>query len=553
VQQETALKRTEAAKLNDLQQGARDPKLLWGCQAMLFNSYEFIFLFLPIALGGFWFLSRFQWRSLVTGWLMLMSLIFYAAWSPTFLLLLLGSVTLNWLLGKAMGYVRKDIPPSEPMPAAVKLLLGTSIGFNLVLLGYFKYANFFIDTVNGLGGSLETIEGLVLPLGISFFTFQQISHLIGVAKARDHLYSFPRYLLFVIFFPQLIAGPIMTAEELIPQFRKRNYRFDARNLSLGFTIFAIGLFKKTVIADSVSGYASPIFTAADNGDPISFFLAWQAAIAYTLQLYFDFSAYSDMAVGLGQMFNIKVVMNFFSPYKAISVGDFWRRWHISLSCFLRDYLYIPLGGSRVGELRRYVNLLVTMLLGGLWHGANWTFVAWGGIQGLYLCIDHGWRQFLKRRGWQLTAWPHQLAAWSLTFLATVVAWVVFRAETLTGGLRILRGMFGGSGFILPESFAGSLGFLSRLGIVFGSIENYGGIKGAAGLMLVLGLALLLPNVYQFMARERVVLDLYHHLAHAKPAWWAWQPTLVYALLTALFFTVGLSFANRMSEFLYFQF
>jgi alginate O-acetyltransferase complex protein AlgI len=520
---------------------------------VLFNSYEFIFLFLPVTLGGFWLLSQFRWRSLVTGWLLLMSLVFYGAWSPTFLLLLLGSVTLNWLLGKAMGEVRKDIPASQPMPQTVKLLLLVSIGFNLALLGYFKYANFFIDTINGLGGSLNGIDGLVLPLGISFFTFQQISHLIGVAKAHDHLYSFPRYLLFVIFFPQLIAGPIMTAEELIPQFRKRNYRFDARNLSLGFTVFAIGLFKKTVIADSISGYATPIFTAADNGDPISFFLAWQAAIAYTLQLYFDFSAYSDMAVGLGQMLNIKVVMNFFSPYKAISIGDFWRRWHISLSCFLRDYLYIPLGGSRVGEMRRYFNLLITMLLGGLWHGASWTFVVWGGIQGIYLCIDHGWRQFLKRQGKQLSSWPHRMAAWSLTFLAIVISWVVFRAETLAGAAEVLHGMLGLSGFILPEAFAKPLGFLTPLGVTFGTIENYGGVKGAAGLMLVLGIALVLPNAYQFMSRERVVLDLYHHLARTKSAWWAWRPTLFYAVLTAAMFTIGLSFANRISEFLYFQF
>jgi D-alanyl-lipoteichoic acid acyltransferase DltB (MBOAT superfamily) len=520
---------------------------------MLFNSYEFIFLFLPIALAGFWLLSRFRWRSIVTGWLVLVSLLFYAVWSSKFLLLLLASVLVNWWLAEAMARLRKALTAEAAMTGAIRTLLIAGLAFNLGLLGYFKYVNFFIDIVNGLGPSLEHLNGLILPLGISFYTFEQISYLVGVATAKGKHYNFPRFLLFVTFFPHLIAGPILNADELIPQFRQLNYHINPRSLALGFTVFAIGLFKKTVIADSVSGYATPVFTAADNGDPISFFLAWQAAIAYTLQLYFDFSAYSDMAIGISKLFNIKLPMNFFSPYKAISVGDFWRRWHISLSRFLRDYLYIPLGGSRKGDLRRYANLLVTMLLGGLWHGANWTFVIWGILHGTYLCIDHAWREFLKQRGLKLTAWPHQVAAWALTFLGVVVSWVLFRAETLNGAGQVLRGMFGFSGFVLPESLATHLGFLSRFGVVFGEIENYGGVKGAAGLLLVLGIALLLPNVYQFMAKESVALDVYRHLVSQQTAWWTWQPKLRYALLTAVIFTVGLSFANRVSEFLYFQF
>jgi len=520
---------------------------------MLFNSYDFIFVFLPITTVGFWLLSSFQKRFLVTGWLILVSLVFYSIWSPKFLLLLLASVGINWLIGEALARQRRDLQDDEKMTATVKLLVILGISLNLGFLGYFKYTNFFIDTVNNFGSGLERIDDLVLPLGISFYTFEQLSYLMGIANGKGQHYSFSRFLLFVTFFPQLIAGPILNADELIPQFRQFNYRLDFRNLAIGFTIFAIGLFKKTVIADSVAVYATPIFTAAEQGELISFLIAWQAAIAYTLQLYFDFSGYSDMAIGLSKMVNIKLPINFFSPYKAVSISDFWRRWHISLGRFLRDYLYIPLGGSRKGEVRHTVNLLITMLLGGLWHGANWTFILWGGLHGIYLCIDHGWKKILDQRNLTVESGYHYWFARMLTFLAIIVSWVVFRAETLSGANRILVGMVGGNGFVLPEDYAGTLGFLNRFGIQFETLSYYSDVQGSLLILLVLGFALFLPNVYQFMIREPVALDVYGSLAGQKPVWYSWRPTFGYASFTVVIFVVALSFCNQGSEFLYFQF
>jgi alginate O-acetyltransferase complex protein AlgI len=520
---------------------------------MLFSSYQFIFIFLPIAIIGFLLLSQLPHRSLVTGWLILISLAFYFIWSPPFLLLLLASVGVNWLVAEGLARQRGKALADEKMTVVVKLLVIFGISCNLGFLGYFKYVNFFIDSVNQLGLGLASIDELVLPLGISFYTFEQISYLVGVASGKGQHYPFPRFLLFVTFFPHLIAGPILNADELIPQFRPLNYRLDVRNLALGFTVFAVGLFKKTVLADSVAGYATPVFAAADGGELISFFLAWQAAIAYTLQLYFDFSGYSDMAIGLAKMFNIKLPINFFSPYKAVSISDFWRRWHISLGRFLRDYLYIPLGGSRQGEGRRYANLVITMLLGGLWHGANWTFILWGGLHGIYLCIDHGYKRFLAQRSLVFEAGYHYWLARLLTFLAVVISWVVFRATTLGGAGRILNGMWGRNGFVLPTAFSPKLGWLSHFGVQFGPLNHYGDVRGIIILLTVLSFALFLPNLYQFMTREPIALDVYHNLIDQKPAWYAWRPTFGYAVLTVMIFVVALSFGDQVSEFLYFQF
>lgn len=521
---------------------------------MLFNSYEFLFLFLPLALGGFFLFCQVGIRSLVTGWLILVSLIFYAYWNPIFLLLLLVSVAVNWLISEVIVRLRAKLPDGQSMTGAIRAVLFLGIAFNLGLIGYFKYINFFIDTINSLGASLGKINGLILPLGISFYTFEQISYLVGIAIGKGRSYGLPRFLLFVTFFPHLIAGPILSAEELIPQFRSLNYHFNARSLALGFTVFTIGLFKKTVIADSVAGYATPIFEAADNGQVISFFISWQAAIAYTLQLYFDFSGYSDMAIGLARLFNIKLPMNFFSPYKAISIGDFWQRWHITLSRFLRDYIYIPLGGSRQGEVRRYLNLFFTMILGGLWHGANWTFLLWGGLHGIYLCIDHGWQRFLKQCSWKApSSRLSQVAAQALTFLAVVISWVLFRSETLDGAKRILRGMSGLDGFILPESYATKLRMLSRFGVEFGTIENFGGIQAVAVILGLLTAVFLLPNLYEFMKGEPVALDVYRHLENKPSPWWCWKPTILYAVLTGILFCIGVGFCSSRSEFLYFQF
>jgi D-alanyl-lipoteichoic acid acyltransferase DltB (MBOAT superfamily) len=522
---------------------------------MLFNSYEFIFLFLPFSLLGFWAIITFRNTSLVTGWLIFISLLFYAIWSPKFLLLLLFSITVNWLFGHTIHrFGLKNISNQPGMPKILKFLLIVGISFNLFLLGYFKYTNFFIDTINSLGSSLEPLHNLILPLGISFYTFEQISYLVGVATGKGKHYDFPRFLLFVLFFPHLIAGPILSVEELIPQFCQENYRLDVRNLSIGFTVFSIGLFKKAVMADAIAGYASSIFDFAEIGQPLGFILAWQGAIAYSLQLYFDFSGYSDMAIGLAKLFNIDLPMNFFSPYKAIGIGDFWRRWHITLSRFLRDYLYIPLGGSRQGKQRQYINLVITMLLGGFWHGANWTFILWGLLHGTYLVIDRVWQQFQQTYRLELEGFWHRTAARSLTLLAIIVSWVLFRSQNLTVAGNILSGMLGFSGFLLPEEkLMSKFHFLTSMGVKFVPDYPFIGIRGTLEMLLMIAIVLFIPNVYQFMSRESISIDVYKHLQNQTTAWWAWKPTYLYGIMVgAIFFAAIYSF-NKPSEFLYFQF
>jgi len=352
---------------------------------MLFNSFEFIFFFLPITLTIFFWIGKRNHHQVAISWLVLCSLFFYGWWSPAYLALILFSMLFNYAFGVMLGNgeSRKN----------KKALLILGVGINLGLLGYYKYANFFIDQLNWLLDSNFHLEKIFLPLAISFFTFQQIAYLVDAYRQETKEYNFLHYCLFVTFFPQLIAGPIVHHKEMLPQFSKNIvYKFNYEHMAMGITIFIIGLFKKVILADSVSIYATPVFNAAEIGATVTFFSAWGGALAYTLQLYFDFSGYSDMAIGIAYMFGIKLPINFNSPYKATSIIDFWRRWHITLSRFLRDYLYFALGGNRKGSIRRYINLFLTMLLGGIWHGAGWTFVIWGMLHGTYLIINHAWRK-----------------------------------------------------------------------------------------------------------------------------------------------------------------
>jgi alginate O-acetyltransferase complex protein AlgI len=367
---------------------------------MLFNSYVFIFVFLPISFITFFILAKFH----LTKWailsLTLSSLFFYTYWNPPYLILLLISVVFNHQIGNLIGSFSPKSKPGKYL-----LILGMVV--NLGLIAYYKYANFLLASFDEVFRTDFHVSGIILPLGISFYTFNQIAYLVDVYQGDKRNYHLLEYILFVTFFPHLIAGPIVRHDELIPQFRKaRFFVFSHKNIALGLTIFTLGLAKKVLIADNLSPWVAPVF---EHAGEITFIEAWVGALSYTFQLYFDFSGYSDMAIGLGLLFNIRLPINFNSPYKATSISDFWRRWHITLSNFLRDYLYIPLGGSRRGEIRRYVNLLMTMLLGGLWHGAGWTFVLWGGLHGLYLCINHGWRK--------LNVSLPKLFAWLLTFFA----------------------------------------------------------------------------------------------------------------------------------------
>jgi alginate O-acetyltransferase complex protein AlgI len=338
---------------------------------MLFTSYEFVLLYLPVVFFIFFFVARRSARAAAT-WLVVASVFFYGWWNPKFVLLLLASVCFNYSAGYLIGHDRSR---------RNKILLVTAIVANLGLLGVFKYANFFITTLNGTGTHLALLD-IVLPAGISFFTFTQIAFLVDAYRGLAKEYDFVHYLLFVTWFPHLIAGPVLHHKQMMPQFADADtYRPHSESISVGLTLFSFGLCKKVLLADQFGLFANPVFDAAAQGVQPHLIAAWVGALAYTLQLYFDFSGYSDMAIGLSRMFNVKLPLNFDSPYKATNIIDFWRRWHMTLSAFLRDYLYFSLGGNRKGRMRRHLNLIATMLLGGLWHGAGWNFVVWGGLHG----------------------------------------------------------------------------------------------------------------------------------------------------------------------------
>lgn len=473
---------------------------------MLFNSNVFLFGFLPVVLIGFFCLAR--WRaSVAIGWLVAASLFFYGWWNPGYLALLGISIVVGFALAQAARSSR------------VWVWVGCS--FHLGLLAWFKYAGFLSVQIEALTGWPVTVARVALPLAISFFTFQQITFLVDCGRGRAKESRFLHYVLFVSFFPQLVSGPIVHHGEMIPQF-ERPLRLRGADFSVGLTLLAIGLFKKTVMADGVAAWSSPIYRAAALAAPIGVVDGWVAALGYTLQLYFDFSGYSDMAVGLGRMFGIQLPLNFHSPLKSPSIIEFWRRWHMTLSRFLRDYLYIPLGGNRHGALRRWVNLTITMLLGGLWHGAAWTFVFWGGLHGAYLGVNHAYRAAKRRWGVERLL-PPALGtplAVATTFLAVVVAFVVFRAENGLVALHILVGMAGLRG-------AGR------------AVEPEAGLWIAA--LLVVAWAL--PNSQQLLRRHDPGIDPYRHLQTSDPGWkitWAPSPgwaLFTWALLSASLFAI----------------
>ena len=409
---------------------------------MLFNSYEFLFLFLPVTLYGFFWLGR---RSVAYGaaWLALASLLFYGFWNPAYVGLLLASIGFNYVFGLWISRAN-----ARRQAGRKRHLLIFSITANLALLAYYKYANFFLTNIDTLTGSHWTLPDIILPLGISFFTFTQIAFLVDTYQGKVKEYDFVHYVLFVTFFPHLIAGPVLHHKEMMPQFAHLStYRPDWNNIATGWLLLTLGLCKKTMLADPLAPYVNLVFdgaqTALTTGAAVHTYEAWAGALAYTLQIYFDFSGYTDMALGTALMFNIRLPTNFNSPYKATSIIEFWRRWHITLSTFLRDYLYIPLGGNRHGQARRHANLLITMLLGGLWHGAGWTFVLWGAMHGSFLVINHLWQGVCNRLQIQTDFGRiGKLAGAALTFMAVVSAWVVFRADNLPQALTLLQAMCG---------------------------------------------------------------------------------------------------------------
>ncbi len=456
---------------------------------MLFNTKLFILLFLPLAVGGFLWFGQLGRRPAMV-WILACSLVFYAWWKPILVLLLGASILLNFYFGRRIGAAQGR-----------RVWLVTGLVFNLGLLGFFKYADFFAS----LFGLAAPFGGIFLPLGISFFTFQQIMYLVDTWRGDIQAVPFLDYACFVAFFPHLIAGPIVRPRHILPQFANIQPLFAWRErLAEGGEIFLLGLAKKLVLADGLARFADPGFAAAALHDPITLIEAWVALLAYALQIYFDFSGYSDMAIGLARMFGINFPINFNSPYQARNISDFWRRWNMTLSGFLREYLYIPLGGNRHGEGRRIFNLMVTMLLGGLWHGAALRFVLWGGLHGAFLVI-HGWGQ---RLGLRLPALVSRL----LTLFCVVLAWVPFRAAGFTPAMDFYRGLFGFNGVAIPSIFIRMLPGLGHFGHAVAVLPYLGDARTLslpqAMLFLALGwfIALALPELHG-MSRPRRSLAL----------------------------------------------
>ncbi len=531
---------------------------------MMFHTPIFILGFLPVCLAGFFTLGHVAGETGALGWLIGASLVFYGWWNPAFLPLLIGSAVVNHTIA---WKIRHSAMPRTWMAAGVAA--------NLAVLGWFKYADFLLHIVAPAAPPL----GITLPLAISFFTFQQIMVLvdtaraaapapdadldpvswpglsrpsttygpgygevvdgrtksghdtIGTARARANAgHAFLPYAAFVSFFPHLIAGPIVRGAEIIPQLTAPDFvRPRDKNLAEGLLIFLLGLGKKCVLADMFGSFADTGFGAAARGLDLTFFEAWYATLSYALQIYFDFSGYSDMAIGLARMLNVRFPLNFDSPYQAADISDFWRRWHITLGAFLRDYLYIPLGGSRAGRLRQAANLMATMLLAGLWHGAGWNFIIWGGLHGLFLVVHREYRRLFP----PLPA----LLGQALTLTAVILAWVPFRAASLSQTLIVFRGLFGLTGIALPQMIVSAFPPLAAIAEPVAVMPSLGDARTlsfpelSACLLLGWFIVLALPNIHRMTERSR-----------------HWALTASFALSAQAVF-----FAPHVAPFLYFRF
>lgn len=484
---------------------------------MLFHTAPFIFGFLPVCLTGFFLVGRTGGGLWALRWMVAGSLFFYAWWSPAQLPLLVASVLANHAFARRL---RRSRSPRGWLAAGVTL--------NLLALGWFKYADFLLHVAAPGAPKLA----VTLPLAISFFTFQQIMFLVDAARAGPGR-PLPRllpYAAFVTFFPHLVAGPIVRPGEIIPQLEASRFAMpQAGNLADGLMIFLLGLGKKLVLADLFGGFADIGFDAAARGTALSFFEAWYATLSYALQIYFDFSGYSDMATGLARMLNVRFPLNFDSPYQARDIAAFWRRWHITLGGFLRDYVYIPLGGSRAGEARRALNLAATMLLAGLWHGAAWNFVVWGGLHGASLVAHAQYRRWFPPM-------PGTLGR-ALTLGFVTVAWVPFRAASLPDALAVLKGMCGWNGVALPRMIVAAIPPLAAIASPVAVMPSLGDARTlsfpeiSACLVIGWAIVLALPNVQRMTDRAR-----------------AWALTAGFALTVQALF-----FAPHVAPFLYFQF
>ena len=481
-----------------------------------------MYLFLPVAVVGYYLIGSRNKRWAVK-WIVICSLFFYGWWNPYFLIFLVGSVLFNYVSGL---YLR-----AKPM----KWLLLCCIGANLGSIGYFKYAGFLVSIVNDLSGSTFLLGHIVLPLGISFFTFQQISWLIDNYHGKIEILEKGvwEYAQFVTFFPQLIAGPIVHHSEMMPQFfQERNRLVNWQNMAAGVSIFLMGLAKKVVIADLAAPFANTVFNMAKNGKPLLFADAWIGALAYSVQIYYDFSGYADMAIGLALMFNIHLPLNFDSPYKSTSVAEFWRRWHMTLGRFLRDYVYIPLGGNRRGELRSYINLFTTMFICGIWHGAGWTFILWGMLHGVYLVANRLWDSFSPLR-------LPRLVSIGITTFCVVTAWVLFRAESTNDAWIIIKTMMD---VVSPDSLI--------------QVGNEDLIDGLYVIVPAMLMSYLLPNSQELLGKSLKAINPIQPSKNEPSGFLTWSPDLLwtgYMVIISIVSLYCLIEQSNVQEFIYFQF
>lgn len=513
---------------------------------MIFSSPGFIFVFLPATLAVF-FLVPARFRTVRKLWLCLASLFFYGYWKAEYVPLLLVSILFNFTIAELL--MKRRGQPSA------RLTLGAGVGFNLLLLGYFKYADFIATSLGLLVRQNFGGFDIILPLAISFFTFTQIAYLVDVYRDPKLHYPFLDYALFVVFFPHLIAGPIVRHWEIIPQFAERDLRVNRVDLGVGLTLFLMGLYKKLFLADSIAVYADEFYGAAAQGGAIFFVEAWLGTTAYALQIYFDFSGYSDMAIGLARMFSIKFPVNFDSPYKAGNMPEFWRRWHMTLMRFLREYVYFPLGGSRSGTRRQIINILITFLLSGLWHGAGWTFIIWGLFHGVCVAIAHQWRNFVTWRRWQLSHWSYRGACVMVTFAAVVLSWSYFRAPNLETANRVASTMVGVHGFTVPDAIEGTSKkgkLFSALGAKFipGKAAMREHKRAALWIASFLGIAWFFPNTQQLLGLYEPVTE-----RQIRPSRWRLpiNATLGLVLGVLLFLVIHVQSIAVPSPFLYFNF
>jgi alginate O-acetyltransferase complex protein AlgI len=545
---------------------------------MLFNSYEFIFAFLPITLAGFFTLGTIS-RAWALRWIIFASIFFYAWWRPLNVVIIAPSILINFAFARILQQLGEDKKSAQTST----LLLALGIAFNVLFLGYFKYIDFGRSAINDLFGTNLVLAHVILPLGISFITFQKIAFLVDVHARKIKSFTFQDYCLFVLFFPQLIAGPIVHYREMMPQFHNASSRFDKENVAVGLTLLSFGLFKKVVLADQIATLATPIYEKAVAGGQISFVLAWVAAIGFTLQIYFDFSGYSDMALGIARFFGIRLPQNFNSPLQASSVIDFWLRWHMTLTRFLTAYIYNPLvlwltrrrmskglagltgRSTTIGAFATLLMfpLLLTMCISGFWHGAGYGFIVWGLLHGIYLSINHAWR-FVVPTLWharQQYERVMQPLGQLLTFVSVTVSMVFFRSPTLASAIDILQGMIGRHGVSLQQTTLDHLGplgnWLHKIGVtgvgpelwVDQGLEKM--LPWIVGAMLI---ALALPNTLEILDRYEPALGVKpSKTGSAVRSMMKWDISLTWSVGVAIVAAMGILSLAGPSEFLYWQF